>query len=129
LWPVLCGGIYKWLSKPNYYFQLLKEYQGVSSPSEEEIEKDLRRAFPKHPFFQKESNINILRNVLTAYSWRNPSIGYAQSMVRLCRKDNLKEQPYFIPSFFIHSFIVYACRLFDLTSSRRSSILGFSSNL
>jgi hypothetical protein len=47
----------------------------------EEIEKDLQRALPSHPFFKSEKAIGRLRNVLRAFSWRNPQIGYCQAMV------------------------------------------------
>jgi hypothetical protein len=48
------------------------------------IVQDVNRSFPEHPYFQSEQGKQALRNVLIAYSWRNPSLGYCQSMVRSC---------------------------------------------
>lgn len=45
-----------------------------------EIEKDLRRTFPRHEKLSKEDAQEKLRNVLTAYARRNPRVGYVQSM-------------------------------------------------
>lgn len=39
--------------------------------------QDVRRTFPGHPAFETEEGIAKLRRVLVAYSWRNPSVGYA----------------------------------------------------
>jgi Rab-GTPase-TBC domain len=45
------------------------------------IFKDLHRTLAHMSYFQTPEVIEQLRNVLTAYSWRNPSIGYCQAMV------------------------------------------------
>jgi hypothetical protein len=46
------------------------------------IETDVRRTFPTHPFFFESngSGVQALRNVLQAYSVKNPRIGYCQGM-------------------------------------------------
>ena len=60
-----------------YYSDLLsKKY----FPSANEIEKDIHRTFPGHCFFSSEKGQSAVRNVLLAYSIRNPSLGYCQSM-------------------------------------------------
>ena len=44
--------------------------------------KDLDRTMPHHPFFLpgEGSKIGQLRNVLRAYSCKNPKIGYCQGL-------------------------------------------------
>ncbi|KAJ3330223.1 hypothetical protein HDU76_006176 [Blyttiomyces sp. JEL0837] len=78
-WMICAGG---WHSRPeqNYYQRLVHDHIGVTSPFTEEIEKDVRRSLPEHPAYQSPIGIDALRRVLTAYSWRNPSIGYAQAL-------------------------------------------------
>ncbi|KAG0240330.1 TBC1 domain member 9B [Actinomortierella wolfii] len=66
--------------EPGYYAQLLKKHQNQRSPVWNEIEKDVRRSLPDHPAYQLPMGLDALRRVLTAYSWRNSEIGYAQSM-------------------------------------------------
>eukprot|EP01114_Cavostelium_apophysatum_P017202 TRINITY_DN5053_c0_g1_i2.p1 TRINITY_DN5053_c0_g1~~TRINITY_DN5053_c0_g1_i2.p1 ORF type:complete len:966 (-),score=325.96 TRINITY_DN5053_c0_g1_i2:59-2956(-) len=81
LWPVCSGSLYKWIAQPGHYQELLKLYNNdESSISMADIDKDLHRSFPFHPFFQKKENLQILRRILVAYSWRNSAIGYTQSM-------------------------------------------------
>ncbi|KAJ3414905.1 hypothetical protein HDV05_005854 [Chytridiales sp. JEL 0842] len=78
-WMILTGG---WYSRPdkNYYKRVLEDHLGIPSPFMEEIEKDVRRSLPEHPAYQSQVGLDALRRVLTAYSWRNPTIGYAQAL-------------------------------------------------
>ncbi|CCI42301.1 unnamed protein product [Albugo candida] len=62
----------------DYYANLLDRVD--ASPSLPDIEKDVSRTFPEHPFFCRQQGRRELRNVLAAYSLHNPSIGYCQSM-------------------------------------------------
>jgi hypothetical protein len=45
-----------------------------------EIEKDLRRTFPKHKTLSTDEKQDKLRSILTCYAKRNPRVGYVQSM-------------------------------------------------
>eukprot|EP01133_Synstelium_polycarpum_P012054 gene12054-14105_t len=81
LWLTTSGSLYKpYCHASNYYATLISSHANESTVATADIEKDLKRSFPEHPFFQAPEGIESLRNVLTAYSWRNPSIGYCQSM-------------------------------------------------
>ncbi|KAI8926099.1 hypothetical protein BC831DRAFT_458036 [Entophlyctis helioformis] len=78
-WMLVSGA---WYSKPEtgYYEQLLLANQHRANPFAEEIEKDLHRSLPEHPAYQSPVGIDALRRLLTAFSWRNPAIGYAQAL-------------------------------------------------
>lgn len=60
-----------------YYAGLLAQ---DSFAAAKEVDKDVTRTFPSHGFFASESGRASLRNVLLAYSVRNPALGYCQSM-------------------------------------------------
>jgi hypothetical protein len=82
MWSELVGARAKRATKPaTYYTTILKKATRESSASisAEDIEKDLDRTFPENIFFNKMGK-ERLRNVLLAYSERNPKVGYCQSM-------------------------------------------------
>ncbi|KAL6076934.1 GTPase activating protein (GAP) [Balamuthia mandrillaris] len=80
MWQISSGSAYYALCHLGLYQQLLEDNKGKESNATEEIERDLHRSLPDHPFFQTKEGITALRNVLTAYSWFNPQIGYCQGM-------------------------------------------------
>ena len=80
LWETLSGSLYLRFTNPGVYDAILKENQGRTSTSTEEIEKDLNRSLPEYAAYQSEKGIATLRRVLTAYSWKNPELGYCQAM-------------------------------------------------
>ncbi|EFA85225.1 hypothetical protein PPL_02225 [Heterostelium album PN500] len=81
IWMLTSGSLYKpYCHPPGYYQHLLEQHKNETNQSTIDISKDLKRSFPEHPFYQSEQGIQSLRNILTAYSWRNPSVGYCQSM-------------------------------------------------
>lgn len=50
----------------------------------EQIELDVKRTFPNDEEFQKIGGSEKLKNVLYAFTWSNPNIGYTQSMNFWC---------------------------------------------
>ncbi|XP_030621587.1 TBC1 domain family member 2B [Chanos chanos] len=68
-----------------YYENLLLLAQEKPNPASKQIELDLLRTLPnnKHYASPTADGIQKLRNVLLAFSWRNPDIGYCQGLNRL----------------------------------------------
>ncbi|XP_070763533.1 TBC1 domain family member 2B [Enoplosus armatus] len=70
---------------PDYYETLLNVAREKPNPASKQIELDLLRTLPNNKHYSSPSagGIQKLRNVLVAFSWRNPDIGYCQGLNRL----------------------------------------------
>ncbi|XP_059917857.1 TBC1 domain family member 2B [Gadus macrocephalus] len=70
---------------PDYYETLLSAARDMPNPASKQIELDLLRTLPnnKHYASPGAPGVPALRNVLMAFSWRNPDIGYCQGLNRL----------------------------------------------
>ncbi len=67
------------LYNKNYYYNLIYNYpKNIPSKFENQIQLDLGRTYPNDPFFKEPKNIEMLKNVLIAFTRRESSIGYCQ---------------------------------------------------
>uniref|UniRef100_A0AAY4BYI9 Rab-GAP TBC domain-containing protein n=1 Tax=Denticeps clupeoides TaxID=299321 RepID=A0AAY4BYI9_9TELE len=68
----------------DYYKGLLSLAREKQNPASKQIELDLLRTLPNNKHYSSPSSDGIqkLRNVLLAFSWRNPDIGYCQGLNR-----------------------------------------------
>lgn len=80
VWELTTGAMYLRFQELSVYEKILAENDGKKSVAIEEIEKDLNRSLPEYSAYQTEEGIGRLRRVLTAYSWKNPDVGYCQAM-------------------------------------------------
>ena len=71
-------------TQPGYFQTLLQKALEKQNPASKQIELDLLRTLPnnKHYSCPTSEGIQKLRNVLLAFSWRNPDIGYCQGLNR-----------------------------------------------
>lgn len=79
-WLERSGAMYEMSFNSLYYYRLLKEKRNYSSKYTQQIERDLHRTFPEDEYFKNPKSFETLQNILTAYSWRNPNVGYCQGM-------------------------------------------------
>ena len=69
------------LEENRHYYRNLKNAQvSYPNPGFNQIELDLKRTFTELKVAKSERLISKLRNVLTTYTKRNPTIGYCQGM-------------------------------------------------
>ncbi|KAL7320859.1 GTPase activating protein (GAP) [Mucor circinelloides] len=80
IWEVCSGAIFERFMNQGLYDRILEENKDRNSLSLEEIEKDLNRSLPEYKAYQQPEGINSLRRVLSAYSWKDPELGYCQAM-------------------------------------------------
>lgn len=75
MFAVACQAHYRRLEHPGYYEKLLEVRETYPPLFFLPVEKDVPRTFAAtHPFYES------LKNVLTAYAIRNPSLVYCQGM-------------------------------------------------
>ncbi|CAK7904060.1 GTPase-activating protein GYP2 [[Candida] anglica] len=80
IWELCCGSMYERFDNQGEYERILTANAHKQSFAREEIEKDLNRSLPEYVAYQQPEGIERLRRVLTAYSWKNPEVGYCQAM-------------------------------------------------
>ncbi|CEP11275.1 hypothetical protein [Parasitella parasitica] len=78
------GLLWQIISKSRDSFDMETEYREIlkksTSPFEKQIQRDLTRTFPEHPYFMQESGRQALFNVAKAYSIFDQEVGYCQGL-------------------------------------------------
>ena len=78
-WLTLSGAATCAQENPGLFADCLAKAR-LHSPSAAQIDLDLARTFPGHPYFEREEGRLALRAVLLAYAQFDPIIGYCQGM-------------------------------------------------
>ncbi|KAL5794228.1 hypothetical protein ACOSP7_002822 [Xanthoceras sorbifolium] len=81
VWFSLSGAAKKKSTVPeSYYNDLIKAVEGKVTPATKQIDHDLPRTFPGHPWLDTPEGHATLRRVLVAYSFRDSDVGYCQGL-------------------------------------------------
>lgn len=78
------GLMWQIIAKSRDSFDMDTEYREIlkrgTSPFEKQIQRDLSRTFPNHPYFMQEAGRQSLYNVAKAYSIFDQEVGYCQGL-------------------------------------------------
>ncbi|XVE72492.1 hypothetical protein DITRI_Ditri11bG0043400 [Diplodiscus trichospermus] len=81
VWFSLSGAAKKKSTVPeSYYNDLTKAVEGKVTPATRQIDHDLPRTFPGHPWLDTPEGHAALRGVLVGYSFRDSDVGYCQGL-------------------------------------------------
>ncbi|KAM0029271.1 putative Rab-GTPase-TBC domain-containing protein [Helianthus debilis subsp. tardiflorus] len=81
VWFSLSGAAKKKSTVPDsYYDDLTSAVQGRVTPATKQIDHDLPRTFPGHPWLDTPEGHAAVRRVLVGYSFRDSDVGYCQGL-------------------------------------------------
>lgn len=81
VWFFLSGAAKKRSTVPeSYYEDLINAVEGKVTPATRQIDHDLPRTFPGHPWLDTPEGHASLRRVLVVYSFRDSDVGYCQGL-------------------------------------------------
>ncbi|XP_044465263.1 growth hormone-regulated TBC protein 1-like [Mangifera indica] len=81
VWFSLSGAAKKKSTVPeSYYNDLTKAVEGKVTPATKQIDHDLPRTFPGHPWLDTPEGHAALQRVLVGYSFRDSDVGYCQGL-------------------------------------------------
>ncbi|XP_020103501.1 growth hormone-regulated TBC protein 1 [Ananas comosus] len=81
VWLSVSGAAKKRSTVPEtYYDELIRATEGKVTPATRQIDHDLPRTFPSHPWLDSEEGQASLRRVLVGYSFRDSEVGYCQGL-------------------------------------------------
>jgi hypothetical protein len=76
---LFCGAAEYQYNNQVAYRDIIETHGSEPNAVTNQIDLDLRRTFPTNKLFESEAGIQSLRNILVAFSWVNPAVGYCQS--------------------------------------------------
>ncbi|KAG5252015.1 growth hormone-regulated TBC protein [Salix suchowensis] len=81
VWFSVSGAAKKKSTVPeSYYNDMTKAVEGKVTAATKQIDHDLPRTFPGHPWLDTQEGHAALRRVLVAYSFRDSDVGYCQGL-------------------------------------------------
>lgn len=81
IWLSVSGAAKKRSTVPEtYYDELIRATEGKTTPATRQIDHDLPRTFPCHPWLNSDKGQASLRRVLVGYSFRDSEVGYCQGL-------------------------------------------------
>lgn len=81
VWFSLSGAAKKKSTVPESYYQdMTMAVEDKVTPATKQIDHDLPRTFPGHPWLDTSEGHAALRRVLVAYSFRDSDVGYCQGL-------------------------------------------------
>ncbi|XP_008798753.2 growth hormone-regulated TBC protein 1-like [Phoenix dactylifera] len=81
VWLSVSGAAKKRSTVPDSYFDdLIMATEGKATPATRQIDHDLPRTFPCHPWLDTPEGQASLRRVLVGYSFRDSDVGYCQGL-------------------------------------------------
>ncbi|KAJ1268302.1 hypothetical protein BS78_07G124600 [Paspalum vaginatum] len=81
VWLSVSGASKKRSTVPEtYYDDLIRATEGKTTPATRQIDQDLPRTFPCHPWLNSDEGQASLRRVLVGYSFRDSEVGYCQGL-------------------------------------------------
>ncbi|KAE8800517.1 growth hormone-regulated TBC protein 1 [Hordeum vulgare] len=81
VWMSVSGAAKKRSTVPEtYYDELIRATEGKTTPATRQIDHDLPRTFPCHPWLNSEEGQSSLRRVVVGYSFRDSEVGYCQGL-------------------------------------------------
>ncbi|KAK1418164.1 hypothetical protein QVD17_27303 [Tagetes erecta] len=81
VWFSLSGAAKKKSTVPDsYYHDLIFAVQDKVTPATKQIDQDLPRTFPGHPWLDTTEGHAAVRRVLVGYSFRDSDVGYCQGL-------------------------------------------------
>ncbi|MCO5583196.1 hypothetical protein L7F22_037104 [Adiantum nelumboides] len=120
VWAAISGAAKKSSTVPDsYYADLCAAIEGRDTPATRQIDQDLARTFPSHPWLDTPAGHAALRRVLVAYSFRDSQVGYCQGMnyvaalLLLVMKN--EEAAFWMLAVLLENILVKDCYSGDLT--------------